>query len=82
MERSRVDRDDGMPSGQQPVDDQPVAAFDRCGQVSRIAVACQPGQDRVEVVLGVREHAAVDHPAGGVEDGHGMAGACPVPSGE
>ena len=82
MERARVDRDDGVPGGQQPVHDQTVAAFDRHGQVRGVAVVGQPGQDRVQVLLGVLEHPAVDHPAGGVEDGHGMTGARPVPPGE
>ena len=40
------------------------------------------GQHRVQVLLGVGEHPAVDHLAGGVEDGHGMTGARPVPPGE
>ena len=82
MECPRVDRDHRVAGGEQPVDNQAVGAFDRHGQVSRAAVAGQAGQHRVQVLLGVRGHPAVDHLAGGVEDGHGMTGARPVPPGE
>ena len=82
MKCSRIDRDHRMAGGEQPVDNQAIGAFDRHGQLSRAAVAGQAGQHRVQVLLGVGEHAAVDHLAGGVEDGHGMTGARPVPPGE
>jgi hypothetical protein len=78
----RVDRDHRVAGGEQPVDHQAVGAFDRHRQLSRAAVAGQAGQHRVQVLLGVGEHPAVDHLAGGVEDGHGMTGARPVPPGE
>jgi hypothetical protein len=43
-------------------------------------VGGQPGQDGVKVGFGVGQGRAVDHAAGGVDDGDGMAGAGPVPS--
>jgi len=82
MEGARVDRDDRMTGGQQSSDDQAVAAFDRHRQVGRIAMGGEPGQDGVQVRLGVAERPAVHDHAAGVEDRHGVAGAGPVPSDE
>jgi hypothetical protein len=82
VERSRVDRDHGVAGGDEPVDDQAVAALDGDRQVGRVAVLGQPREGGVEVVLGVVDRPAVDDRAGGVEDGYGMAGAGPVPPDE
>jgi hypothetical protein len=79
VKRAGVDRDDRMAGGQQPGHNDPVAAFDGHGQVGGITTLGQLREDGVEVVLGVAQRPAVDDRADRVEDGHGMAGAGPVP---
>jgi hypothetical protein len=75
VERARVDRDDRVPGGQQPGDDEALAALDRHRQVGGAAVGGEPGQDRVQILLGVAHSPAVHDRAAGIDDGYGMAGA-------
>ena len=82
MERARVDRDDRVSGGDEPVNDQALSAFDRYGQRGRVVVGGQPSQQRLKVVLGVTHCPAAHDRPGGIEDRHGMAGASPVPSDE
>jgi len=81
MKRGGVDRDDRVAGGQQPVHDQPTGGLDRHRQRGGGGMAGEPGQGGGQVGFGVVEDPAINDPAGGVDDGDGVAGVGPVPSG-
>jgi hypothetical protein len=80
VEGIRVNRDDGVPGRQQPIDHQTVSPFDRHRQVSGCAVAGQPLEGGAQVRFGVGTAPAVDDAAVCVQHRDGVALGGPVPA--
>jgi hypothetical protein len=79
-ERGRVHRDDRVPGGEQPVDDQAAGLLDDHRQVTGVAVAAQPCQRHLPAGLAMGKRPPVQHGTSVIQHRDIVSLAGPVPA--